>query len=76
MQKKRKLVKLAAGLAKQIAAKMAERGPERAFKAFEGKGRALRDEVQPKILPRKSEPRKLPGVRKGRATKALPLVVA
>jgi len=77
-QKKRKLVKLAAGLAKQIAAKMADRGPERAFKAFEGKGRALRDEQpkpQPKTLPRKSEPRKLPGVRKNRVTK-VPLVVA
>ena len=75
MQKKRKLVKLVAGLAKQIAAKMAQRGPERAFKAFEGKGRALRDEAQPKIFPRKApEPRKLPGVRKDRATKALPVV--
>ena len=71
-------MKLAAGLAKQIAAKMAQRGPERAFKAFEGKGRALDDEQpkpQPKILPRKSEPRKLPGVRKNRVTK-VPLVVA
>ena len=67
MQKKRKLVKLAAGLAKQIAAKMAQRGPERAFKAFEGKGRALDDE--------RPRSKKLP-VREDRVTKALPLVAA
>ena len=75
--KKRKLVKLAAGLAKQIAAKMAQRGPERAFQPFQGRGRALREEAQPKTFPRKApEPRKLPGVRKDRATKALPVVAA
>ena len=67
MHKKRTLVKLAAGMANQVAAQMAQQGPERAFKAFEGKGRALDAE--------RHRSKELP-VRKGRATKALPPVVA
>ena len=39
MQRKRKLLKISAGLAKDIASKLAGRGP--AFQAFQGTGRAL-----------------------------------
>ena len=66
--KKRKLVKIAAGLAKQIAAKMAQRGPEKAFKPFAGRGQALGDEEVGRAR-KAPESKKLPGVRKGRASK-------
>ena len=42
-QTKRKLIQIAASLASKIAEKMAQRGPEKAFKAFEGAGHTLED---------------------------------
>ena len=77
-QKKRKLVKLAAGMAKEIAAKMAARPKP----AFTGKGLRLDDEagkvrnVQKSFLKSRASLALVPGVRKDRAMKALPPVVA